>query len=131
MNYVFDVAIIFLLFVLFAYLHTLLASVKVKKYIKKNFDGLIAYYRLAYNIFSLISLYVIYELSPKPHLIIYDLKNPFDVVVLIPQLLSLVGLYWAGKYICIKEFLGINQIKRAINQKAHFWLVCRMKYAHL
>jgi methanethiol S-methyltransferase len=116
MTYVFDVLIIFLLFFVFSFLHSLLASIKVKKYIKENFNSLIAYYRLGYNFFSLISLYVIYEFSPKPHLIIYDLKNPFDIIVLVPQLLSLIGIFWAGRYICVKEFLGINQIKRAVNQ---------------
>lgn len=117
MNYVYDVLIIVLLFILFAFLHSLLASVKVKKYIKEKFDGLIAYYRLGYNIFSLISLYIIYEISPKPHLIIYDLKNPFDLIILVPQLLALIGIIWSARYICVKEFLGINQIKRAINSE--------------
>lgn len=115
MNYVYDILIIISLFILFAFLHSLLASIKVKKYIKENFDGLIAYYRLGYNLFSLVSLYAIYQFSPKPHLVIYDLSNPYDVIVLVPQFLAFAGIIWSAKYICVKEFLGINQIKRAMN----------------
>jgi protein-S-isoprenylcysteine O-methyltransferase Ste14 len=55
---------------------------------------------------------VIYLLSPKPHLIIYDLPNPYDLLILIPQFLALAGLVWSFKYICVKEFLGISQLKR-------------------
>ncbi len=112
MNYVIDVLIIFLLFGLYALIHSYLASIKVKEWFKKNFGDLIAFYRLAYNIFALASFYLIYELSPKPHLILYDLPNPYDLIILVPQFLALAGLFWAFKYICFKEFLGLNQVKR-------------------
>ena len=112
MNYAADVFIIILLFGLYALIHSYLASIKVKVLFKKNFGDLIAFYRLGYNIFAIASLYLIYELSPKPHLILYDLPNPFDLIILIPQFLALAGLFWAIKYICFKEFLGLNQVKR-------------------
>jgi protein-S-isoprenylcysteine O-methyltransferase Ste14 len=94
-----------------------LASYSVKESFKKNFGNLIAFYRLGYNLFAIVSLYLIYELSPKPHVIIYDLQNPFDMLILIPQFIALIGLLWSFKYICVKEFLGINQIKRYIQKK--------------
>jgi protein-S-isoprenylcysteine O-methyltransferase Ste14 len=94
-----------------------LASYRVKESIKKNFGNLIAFYRMGYNLFAIVSLYLIYELSPKPHVIIYDLQNPFDILILIPQFIALIGLLWSFKYICVKEFLGINQIKRYIQKK--------------
>ncbi|RKY94445.1 MAG: hypothetical protein DRQ01_02330 [Ignavibacteriae bacterium] len=112
MNYVIDVLIIILLFGLYALIHSYLASIKVKEWFKKNFGNLIAFYRLGYNIFALASFYLIYELSPKPHLILYDLPNPYDLIILVPQFLALAGLFWAFKYICFKEFLGLNQVKR-------------------
>jgi len=112
MNYVIDVLIIFLLFGFYALIHSYFASIKVKEWFKKNFSDLIAFYRLGYNIFALASLYLIYELSPKPHLILYDLPNPYDLIILVPQFLALAGLFWAFKYICFKEFLGLNQVKR-------------------
>ena len=116
MPVVFDVSIIVLLFTLFAVLHSLLASIANKKRFKENFGDLIAFYRLGYNIFSLASFYLIYVFSPKPHIIIYDLPTPYDFIILIPQLLAFAGLFWVFKYICIKEFLGISQIKRYINK---------------
>ncbi|NNG26468.1 MAG: hypothetical protein HKM87_03015 [Ignavibacteriaceae bacterium] len=112
MDYVIDVLFIILLFGLYALIHSYLASIKVKEWFKKNIGDLIAFYRLGYNIFALASLYLIYELSPKPHLIIYDLPNPYDLIILVPQFLALAGLFWAFKYICFKEFLGLNQVKR-------------------
>jgi len=112
MNYVIDVLSIILLFGLYALIHSYLASIKVKEWFKKNFGDLIAFYRLVYNIFALASFYLIYELSPKPHLILYDLPNPYDLIILLPQFLALSGLFWAFKYICFKEFLGLSQVKR-------------------
>ena len=92
----------------------MLASHRVKESVKINLGNLIAFYRLGYNLFAVVSLYLIYELSPKPNVIIYDLPNPYDILILIPQFIALIGLFWSFKYICIKEFLGINQIKRYI-----------------
>ena len=110
--YILDVLTILLLFIVFSLLHSILASEKIKTALAQKFGKLIAFYRLIYNIFSLLSLYLIYELSPKPPVIIYDLSQPFDLIVLIPQLSALAGIFWAFKYICAKEFIGISQIKR-------------------
>jgi protein-S-isoprenylcysteine O-methyltransferase Ste14 len=112
MEYAVDVLIILLLFSVFSYVHSFLASIKVKQWFKITFGELIAFYRLAYNLFSLFSFYIIYLLSPKSKLVIYDLSNPYDLIVLIPQLLALAGIFWAFRYICFKEFLGLDQIKR-------------------
>jgi protein-S-isoprenylcysteine O-methyltransferase Ste14 len=117
MNLVLDVSIIVLLFTVFGYTHSLLASEKVKIQFKKMFGDLIAFYRLLYNFFGLVSIYLIYELSPKPHLIIYDLQNPYDLIILIAQFLSLAGVIWVFKYICFKEFLGLDQIKRFLEKR--------------
>ena len=117
MNLVLDVGIIVLLFAVFGYTHSLLASEKVKIQFKKIFGDLIAFYRLLYNFLGLVSVYLIYELSPKPYLIIYDLHNPYDLIILIPQFLSLAGVIWVFKYICFKEFLGIDQIKRFLEKR--------------
>jgi protein-S-isoprenylcysteine O-methyltransferase Ste14 len=112
MPYVIDVLIISLLFAVYAWIHTVLASHRFKESIKKNFGNIIAFYRLGYNLFAIVSLFLIYELSPKPHVIIYDLPKPYDVLILIPQFTALIGIFWSFKYICIREFIGINQIER-------------------
>lgn len=112
MQYAADVLIIIIFFALYGIIHSILASKKVKIHFKKTFGELIAFYRLLYNLFALGTFYLIYEISPKPHLIIYDLPNPYDLLVLIPQFLSLAGLFWAFRYICFTEFIGLDQIKR-------------------
>jgi protein-S-isoprenylcysteine O-methyltransferase Ste14 len=117
MYLVVDVIIIIFLFAVFGYTHSLLASEKIKEIFKIKFGNLIAFYRLLYNLYTIGSLYIIYEISPKPHIIIYDLPNPYDLIVLIPQFFSLIGAYWTFRYICFKEFLGLDQVKRFFEKK--------------
>lgn len=107
-----DVFIILLLFTLFGMLHSLLASNKIKLAVSEIAGDFIAFYRLAYVVISVASLYLIYEIAPGPDVNIYDLKNPFDFIILIPQLIALLGIIWSLKYFCVKEFLGINQVLR-------------------
>ncbi len=116
-NPIAEVLLIFFLFSLFGFLHSILASNKVKKYLIKKSGSYIAFYRLFYVIFSLLVFYWVYILSPDSNIIIYDLPNPFDLIILIPQFLSLMGIFWALKYFSIKEFLGINQIVRWHNKE--------------
>ena len=117
MYLVLDVTIIVALFAVFGYIHSLLASEKIKVRFKNLFGDLIAFYRLMYNVFTLISLYLIYLISPKPHIKIYDLQNPYDIIILVPQFLSLIGIIWTFRYICFKEFLGLDQISRFIEKR--------------
>jgi methanethiol S-methyltransferase len=112
MNHVFDVIVLVFLFALYGFIHSVLASEYVKVFFKKTFGKLIAFYRLLFNIFAVIGLYLIWELAPHPSLQIYKLPPPYDYLVLIPQLISLVGMIWCFKYICFKEFIGLNQIDR-------------------
>ena len=117
MDLVLDVTIIVVLFAVFGYIHSLLASEKIKFQFKNSFGDLIAFYRMLYNVLTLISLYLIYLISPKPHVKIYDLQYPYDIIILIPQFLSLAGIIWTFRYICFKEFLGLDQINRFIEKR--------------
>lgn len=112
MNYVTDVIIILLLFVLFGLSHTYLASIKTKKTFVYHFKELLPFYRLFYNLIAIGSLILIYEYAPRPDVIIYDLKAPFDLLILIPQFAALAGFIWTLKFFSSREFLGINQIIR-------------------
>ncbi len=112
MKDILDVLVLIILLSLFGYSHSVLASLQVKKFILKQFGKAIAFYRLFYNIISLITLYLIWEYSPHPSAKIYKLNPPFDYLVLIPQLLSLAGIVWCFRYISLKEFSGLSQIER-------------------
>ncbi|MCH8326305.1 MAG: isoprenylcysteine carboxylmethyltransferase family protein [Bacteroidetes bacterium] len=55
---------------------------------------------------------LIFNYAPHPDITIYDLQNPYDFLILIPQLLGLVGFFWSFNYLCASEIIGIGQIKR-------------------
>lgn len=112
MNIVVDVIVLILLFALYGFIHSILASEKVKIFFRQNFGKLIAFYRLGFNVFAVVGLYLIWDLAPHPSLQIYKLLPPYDYLVLIPQLLALVGIFWCFKYVCFKEFIGLSQIGR-------------------
>lgn len=117
MNYVIDVIVLVLLFSLYGFIHSVVASEKVKVFFRKIFGNLIAFYRIGYNIFALAGLYLIWDLAPHPSLQIYKLPPPYDYLVLIPQLIALAGIIWCAKYICVREFLGLNQIDRYLRNE--------------
>lgn len=112
MNYVVEVFILIILFAIYGFIHSVLASEKVKIFFRKTFGKLIAFYRLLFNLFAFVGLYLIWDLAPHPTLQIYKLPPPYDYLVLIPQLISLAGIMWCFKYVCFKEFIGLNQIDR-------------------
>jgi methanethiol S-methyltransferase len=103
---------IVLLFFLFAASHTFLASRKLKVGLAEKIGNKIAFYRLFYNVTSMIFFFVFYELSPKPDVIVYDLHYPLDIITFALQVLSLAGLLWAVRPISLLEFSGISQIKK-------------------
>src|SRR5690606_20843790 len=111
-NYAVDVFLIILIFSIFGYIHSLTASFEIKKKLFELVGDKIAFYRLGFNILSLFLLYLAYLIMPKPNLIIYDLNPPYDLLVLIPQFAGLAGIFWTFRYICLKEFIGIQQIER-------------------
>jgi protein-S-isoprenylcysteine O-methyltransferase Ste14 len=117
MNYFFEVVSLIILFALYGFIHTVLASEKVKILFRKLFGKFIALYRLGYNVFAVIGLYFIWDLAPQPSLQIYQLQPPLDYLVLIPQLLSLAGMIWCFKYISFKEFVGLNQFDRYLKNE--------------
>ncbi|MBL1215228.1 MAG: isoprenylcysteine carboxylmethyltransferase family protein [Ignavibacteriae bacterium] len=115
MNLVFDILIIFILFALFGYSHSILASRKFKKKLVETVGDKIAFYRLFYNAISVISFIALLAVSPKPVKPLYDLSNPYDLIFFGIQIIGLAGIVWAVKVIDGMEFLGINQIRRYLN----------------
>ncbi len=59
--------------------------------------------------------WLIYIISPKPDYTIYDLPYPFDIVIVLFQIASAITLVWIAKFINMREFLGITQIQRFLN----------------
>jgi len=107
-----DIAIITLLFSLFALSHSILASSKAKHLLVEKIGEKIAFYRLFYNISSLFLFYFIYTISPKPNGVIYDLQFPFDIMIFVVQIFAIFGFIWGASKINLLEFFGIAQINR-------------------
>ena len=104
--------LLILAFFLFGVSHSYLASLKVKNYLKLKFPNILPFYRLIYNLFSVLTLYLFFIYLPQPDITIYDLIKPFDFIILGLQFLSLIGLIWTFRYFSFYEFLGISQIIR-------------------
>ena len=116
-GYAVDVLIIIFLFALFGYSHSLLASNKIKRFAVSYAGNYIAFYRLVYNILSTVTVYALFKILPHPDIIIYDLKYPYDFIILVLQFISLAGFIWSLKFINVKEFLGVSQIERWFNNQ--------------
>jgi methanethiol S-methyltransferase len=99
-------------FILFGLIHTILASFKVKSILARWTGSLMAFYRLAYNIFFLLLFYYLIEYLPRPDVELFELKYPWDIIILVPQFLSLAGIIWTFRFFSLGEFTGISQIKR-------------------
>ncbi len=112
MSYVIDVAIIIFLFSLFALSHSILANTKIKNKIAKRVGKNFAFFRAFYNLTSLLFFIFIYEITPHPDLVIYDLSFPYDIIIVVMQIFSIGGLIWSVRVIDVKEFLGLSQIQR-------------------
>jgi len=110
MIYVLDAIIIILLFSFFSASHTYLASNNFKRKLVQRYGSSIAFYRILYNLFALVTFYLFYIISPHPDLTIYDLPYPYDFIILGVQFISLAGIFLTIRYFSLKEFIGLNQI---------------------
>ncbi len=107
-----DILLIISAFALFGFLHSLLASSRFKKKLVREAGSWIAFYRIVYNLIAVFFFYLMYELLPKPDVIIYDLPTPWDLIILIPQFAAVAGIIWTLRFFSGAEFLGINQAVR-------------------
>ncbi len=113
MNWLTGFGLTLLYFSGFALIHTLTASKGVKRLVAVSFPGFMPWYRLSYNILSLVTLYIFYDISPKIGYTIYDLPTPVDLVFAGLQFLCFTGMGWVFKYISGREFIGFSQPLRA------------------
>jgi protein-S-isoprenylcysteine O-methyltransferase Ste14 len=107
-----DILVTAVLISLFCVSHSILASNKIKKAFQKRFGNLIAIYRIGYNSISVISFIIIYQILPRIEITVYELPIPFNLIFLLLQFLSFLGLVWCAKYFSTGEFVGWAQLKR-------------------
>lgn len=104
-----DLLITLFLFLLFAVIHTATAGTGMKQYIINRYPRFSPFYRLAYNAVSFLTLWLLYVLSPKPHVVLFDLSYPWDFLILIPKALAGAGFIYTLQHFDGAEFLGIRQ----------------------
>lgn len=107
-----DTFIITSLFLIFAVSHSILASHKFKLMLTTKLGDKIAFYRLFYNFSSILFFLFIYFISPKNDYVVYDLSFPYDIIIVVLQIITGILLLWTTKYINVREFMGMSQIKR-------------------
>ena len=117
MKLILDLCLILILYFIYAFLHTYLSSNKTKNFIREKFGNLIAFYRLFFNLISILFLLIIFEIAPHPDITIFDLKSPYDFIILLPQFFGLIGFFWCFNYLCVSEVIGLAQIKRWLNNE--------------
>lgn len=115
---VLDILIILLLYASFGAVHSITAGLSLKTRIASRYPKFLPYYRITYNFVSLVHFYFVYELTPFIDVKLYDLPNPFDIIVLVPQFACLLGLIWSAAYMNGAEFIGIAQIARRKGYRA-------------
>lgn len=107
-----DIVLILCGFGLFGFIHSYLASNEIKKRIAERAGDKTALYRLFYNAVALITLTALFALLPKPDILIYELKYPFDMIVFALQIPALAGVIWSFAVMDLKELSGIAQLMR-------------------
>jgi protein-S-isoprenylcysteine O-methyltransferase Ste14 len=71
------------------------------------------FYRLIYNALSCFLVYFFVAFAPTITVVIYDAPFPFDLVFILFQAVSLIGVIWTFRYVDFREFIGIEQMTRA------------------
>ncbi len=107
-----SVVILVLFFVVYAVVHSLLASLGVKKWARQWLGpGTDRWYRLAYNLFAVISLLPILPLIVLlPDKTLYIVAPPWRWLMIGGQVLALIGLVTALLQTDPWHFLGLSQL---------------------
>ncbi|MDT8318565.1 MAG: hypothetical protein RQ824_11345, partial [bacterium] len=107
-----NLAVLSLAWLIFFVLHSLLASIRFKDLVKKRFPSFTPYYRLAYNIVSILLIIPIFLFShsiDSPPLIMWD--GALSVISAAAIILALAGFFWTVRYYDMAEFLGTRQLR--------------------
>lgn len=100
-----------IIFFIWAFFHSLSASLTAKKLARRVLGRYYAFYRLSYVILATASLAAIWLLTPRPEGSIYHIGGVFFYVLKIVQTLALIGFVFAGSQFDMEEFIGLNDAK--------------------
>lgn len=107
------IALIFLsLFLLWALIHSFLASLTAKKLAGRILGRYYAFYRLAYVTLSALSFAALWFFAPRPQGSIYYIGGVWFIILKGIQTLALIGFLFAGSQFNMEEFLGFLDISK-------------------
>jgi len=96
--------------IVFALLHSLLAGHGLKEWIQNNFPKFMPFYRVFYNLISLIYLVLWYIFIPPPTYPIYSVPSPFAYILIAIQIMSIYFIYKSAQQFGSARFFGIPQV---------------------
>jgi protein-S-isoprenylcysteine O-methyltransferase Ste14 len=107
-----SLVVLTLFFVIYSVIHSLLAGLPVKNWMRRTFGpGVDRWYRLAYNIVAVVTLLPLFPLlALLPDEIIYIVPSPWRWLMLAGQLLALAGLGLSLLQTEPLHFLGLAQL---------------------
>jgi protein-S-isoprenylcysteine O-methyltransferase Ste14 len=98
--------------VLWGIIHSIMASLGFKDFLRRTFgSGFMKFYRLFYNLFSVISLApVLYLMVALPNKDLYQVPSPLNYIMLIGQGVSMILLFVAVLQTDMLSFVGLRQL---------------------
>jgi methanethiol S-methyltransferase len=112
--------VIFVEFIVYGMLHSIMASTLVKKWVENKYPSYSKYYRLIYSLFAGIALLpIFYLVHALPRIVFYSIKPPLIYITVIIQclvgLVVLFGVLQTDNF----SFLGISQAFYSTTQQDH------------
>lgn len=97
---------------LWGIVHSIMASLGFKDFLRRAFgSGFMKFYRLSYNLFSVISLApVLYLMVTLPNKDLYQVPSPLNYILLIGQGVSMILLFVAVLQTDTLSFIGLRQL---------------------
>jgi len=98
--------------VLWGVIHSIMASLGFKDFLRRTFgSGSMKFYRLFYNLFSVISLApILYLMVALPNKDLYQVPSPLNYILLIGQGVSMILLFVAVLQTNMLSFVGLRQL---------------------
>lgn len=96
--------------IVFALMHSVVASHGVKSHLQRLWPDIMPFYRFFYNLLSIIYLILWYIFIPPPSYMIYKVPFPYAYPLLLIEILNLIAIYKAAQQFGSARFFGIPQI---------------------
>ncbi|HKJ44645.1 MAG TPA: isoprenylcysteine carboxylmethyltransferase family protein [Balneolales bacterium] len=97
--------------ILFAILHSFLAGHSLKRRFFNRWPKLKPFYRVFYNLFSLLYLVLWFIFIPPPDIKLYSIPIPYAYIFILIQLMSLYLILKSAREFGTARFFGIPQVK--------------------